>query len=343
MNSGNLVIKGKEEINQIKLKDKFENIKSDYFLQMLFNNLQKKSLLNILKYNKVIKKRINININDYIEYSKLYSSIEIEIKIANNKYGKFFDFEKENELYFHIFFDNKKEEKKRNYINKNEQVNIVKIIIDNQVKTLGIKFNESDCIEAIYFKKFYRININYKSRMFSGCSSLRELNLNNFNIKNETSLSWIFRGCSLLKEITINNFNINNVVSIASLFDECSSLKKININQNFNINHVTSIGRLFFGCLSLEEININNFNINNVVSIASLFGECSSLKKINIINFNINQVTSISNMFEGCSSLEELNIKNIKFNDVVSIRNMFSGCSIELVMNIKERYKNLIK
>ena len=130
--------------------------------------------------------------------------------------------------------------------------------------------------------------------MFSGCSSLRELNLNNFNIKNETSLSWIFRGCALLKELTINNFNINNVVSIASLFDECSSLKKININQNFNINHVTSIGRLFFGCLSLEEININNFNINDVIHKGFMFSK-ELIKKINI---KINN-KDIKKLFDG--------------------------------------------
>ena len=28
-----------KKINRLKLKDKFENIKSDYFLQLLFNNL----------------------------------------------------------------------------------------------------------------------------------------------------------------------------------------------------------------------------------------------------------------------------------------------------------------
>ena len=38
-----------------------------------------------LKYNKNIKKIMDININNY----KKYSSIEIEIKPVDNKYGKF--------------------------------------------------------------------------------------------------------------------------------------------------------------------------------------------------------------------------------------------------------------
>ena len=66
-------------------KDIFNNLKNDYFLQKLFNNLLKKKSLGIIKYNKNIKQRLNISIKDYKEYSEIYSSIEIEIKTVNNK------------------------------------------------------------------------------------------------------------------------------------------------------------------------------------------------------------------------------------------------------------------
>ena len=48
----------------------------------------------MIKYNKNIKNRINININDYKEYSEKYSSIEIYIKPVKNKYGKFININK---------------------------------------------------------------------------------------------------------------------------------------------------------------------------------------------------------------------------------------------------------
>ena len=53
------------------MKDMFENIKADYFLQKLFNNLGRKKLLELIKYNKNIKSRINVgmiikNIRNYI-------------------------------------------------------------------------------------------------------------------------------------------------------------------------------------------------------------------------------------------------------------------------------------
>ena len=81
--------------------------------------------LNIVKYNKNIQKRININTNDIKEYSEKYSLIEIEIKPINNEYGKFINFKKEEEIYYHIYFDKSKEEIKRNYLKKKEKVKMI--------------------------------------------------------------------------------------------------------------------------------------------------------------------------------------------------------------------------
>ena len=77
METCNLLIKA--DMIKIKIIDK-------YFLQLLFNNLKKKKLLDIVKYNKNIKNRINININDYKEYSDL---IEIEIRQVKNEYAQY--------------------------------------------------------------------------------------------------------------------------------------------------------------------------------------------------------------------------------------------------------------
>ena len=43
----------------------------------------------------------------------------------------------------------------------------------------------------------------------------------------------MFAYCSSLKELNISNFNTNNVIDMERMFFECSSLEKINIS-NFN-------------------------------------------------------------------------------------------------------------
>ena len=73
------------KLNQIKLKGVLKDVKSNYILKKIFYNLTKGKFLNIIKYNKELKKRLNININDFKEYSEIFSTIEIEIIPIKNK------------------------------------------------------------------------------------------------------------------------------------------------------------------------------------------------------------------------------------------------------------------
>ena len=70
---------------------------------------------------------MKININDYIEYSQIYSSIEIELKIEDNKYCQFINIPNEDKEYYHIYFNNSKEEIKRTYLNEDEKVKMIRI------------------------------------------------------------------------------------------------------------------------------------------------------------------------------------------------------------------------
>ena len=129
---------------------------------------------------------------------------------VNNKNSRFININKGEEKYYHIFFNNK-EEIRRNYLNENEKVVRINIIIDYQVKSFDYLFKNCEIIESLYFKKFYRHNINKMNGMFYNCSLLKELNLSNFNTNNIKNMSYMFYNCSSLKELNLSNFNTNNV------------------------------------------------------------------------------------------------------------------------------------
>ena len=82
-------ISKERELKNANSNNKLENLKCDYFLQKILNNPSKKIALEFLKYNKKTQQRLNFNINNYKKYCEEYSSIEIEIIPAKNKYGKF--------------------------------------------------------------------------------------------------------------------------------------------------------------------------------------------------------------------------------------------------------------
>ena len=147
---------------QLKYKFDFDNLKSNYFLRKVFNMIKKNKLLKILKYNKQLQKRLNLDIKDYINYTQIYTSIEIELKLVDNinKNDKFINILANEEEYFHIYFNNSKEELKRNYLEENDnKIKIIKIIIDYQVKSFKELFKDCECISSIFFKNFYRTNI----------------------------------------------------------------------------------------------------------------------------------------------------------------------------------------
>ena len=64
--------------NNEKLKQGFENLKSNFIFKKIFNIMRKNRTLEIVKYNKILQKRLNLSIRDYKAY---YSSIEIELKL----------------------------------------------------------------------------------------------------------------------------------------------------------------------------------------------------------------------------------------------------------------------
>ena len=69
--------------------------------------------------------------------------------------------------------------------------------------------------------------------MFSGCSSLKELNLSNFNTNNVTNMNSMFSGCSSLKELNLSNFNTNNVTNMRWMFSGCSKQLKNKIKSEY--------------------------------------------------------------------------------------------------------------
>ena len=150
----------------------FQNIKNDYVLRHIFNHLSKNKLFQILKYNKYIQKRLEININDYKDFKKIIILIT-PINIEDENY--FINISDEQKDYYHIYFNNDTKESKNDYFTEDDDVTKIKIIIDEEIKSFKDLFNGKDCIEKIEFKQFNRNDITDMSNMFIYCSSLKEI------------------------------------------------------------------------------------------------------------------------------------------------------------------------
>ena len=299
----------KKVIYKCSSHNKLENIKSNYIFNQIFQDLRKNKLLEIIKYNKFVQAKFNLNLNDYKDYSEKYSTIEIDIIPLKNKFGKFINIMEGEESYYHIYFNGNNEEIKRNYLNKNEKVTKIKIIIGYQVNSFYKLFFNSECIEAITFQKFSRNNINNMSYMFYRCTSLKKLDFINCNSENVKDMSYMFFECLTLKELDLSNFNTKNLTNMRAMFYWCKSLKKLNVS-NFNTDNIIDMSYMFSGCSSLEELNLSHFNTDNVTDMRAMFNECLSLKELNIENFDTKKVIDMTDMFERCSEELKKKIRN---------------------------------
>ena len=181
-------ISNNKKLNKAELNSDIMNIKSNFILQKIFRHKKKNKLLEFMKYNKKLQKRLNTNIKDYKEYSQLYTFIEVELKLKDNKYGQFINVSQRDRYYYHIYFDDSNKEIKRHHTDENEKVKTIKIIIDYQVNSFQSVFAGHRILSSIFFKKFYRINITDMSYMFDRCKFLKKLNLSYF----KTIISYLF-------------------------------------------------------------------------------------------------------------------------------------------------------
>ena len=166
-------------------------IKSKIILKKIFDRLNFIKLLDIIKYNKKIQNKFNINSDDYEKNSK----IVIEIIPSSFVSGKFINIL--NKRYFHFYLDENKKENENNTINEKDKIKKIKIIIDNHDNiSLSKLFLGCQIIEEINFVKYYNKYVNDMSYLFCDCLSLRKINISNLMTDNVINMSYMFSGCT---------------------------------------------------------------------------------------------------------------------------------------------------
>ena len=119
----------------------------------------------------------------------------------------------------------------------------------------------------------------------------------------------LFSGCSSLKSIDLSNINTSLVNRMASMFSECNSLESIDLS-NFDTSLIKNMNSMLYGCNSLESIDLSYFNTSLVNKMNSMFSGCESLKVLDISSFDMTLINDIPNMFTDVKNLKYINLYN---------------------------------
>ena len=88
--------------------------------------------------------------------------------------------------------------------------------------------------------------------MFSDCTSLKSLNLSNFDTSKVVDMKRMFNDCASLKSLDISSFDTSKVTAFDGMFSRCKNLEDLKISRNFVIGPEAETNDMYYGCDKLE-------------------------------------------------------------------------------------------
>ena len=151
--------------------------------------------------------------------------------------------------------------------------------------------------------------------MFNDCTNLSKIiGVEKLVSKNNVYIFYLFSGCSSLTEIDVSGWDVSNAVYTYSIFEGCSSLTELDLS-NWDVTKFTSMSSLFSGCVNLRNIFMLNWASSSCSNMQFLFEECN-IKLLDFSSWNFSLVTSMLGMVRGCESLETMIFDNINLNKI---------------------------
>ena len=213
-------------------------------LKKIFDNITTIKRLNIIRYNKSIQNKLNIDINSYkIEYSQII--FEIQIYIPGMKKIRVIRRPKKRDS-----FDK---------LNEPGEYPIVGLNSDSDYDEYEIK--ENDDATKYDFIKIAPKYKNYFHFYFD-------------DDENEKKVTYVYNNENVSKIKVIVNYP---VINLNSLFYTCSIVRKIKFIK-FRRNNIKNMSYMFH-CWNINEIKFDKFNTENVKNMEHMFGGCGELSK----------------------------------------------------------------
>lgn len=178
-------------------------------------------------------------------------------------------------------------------------------------------------------------NVTNMSRMFAGCTGLKNTDKNCFDgwdVSKVTDFSGMFEGStvnhnlgwSLNKDLTAS-INMNSMFKDASLYNDPDKRLK-----DWTFDRVTDTGSMFENAVNFSRGNIMNWDTSNVTNMSRMFAGTEKFTPVDgtIGIWDVSKVTDFTSMFDGSLFNSELGgwTINTSLTAEVNMSRMFANC-----------------
>jgi surface protein len=127
----------------------------------------------------------------------------------------------------------------------------------------GNQSTESTALLEVYEYPYTSSMKNF-SNLFDGCTNLTYVNEDSFKgVSGVTNVNYCFRNCSSLRSLNLINWNLSSATSRTSIFYGCSSLTTLNLS-GLNMGSRTMASAVFTNCTSLQTVIMKNCTATNM-------------------------------------------------------------------------------
>lgn len=171
----------------------------------------------------------------------------------------------------------------------------------------------------------------YLDSMFSGCSSLRGLDLDRFKTDRVTGFSSMFESCSSLGWLR-QSFSMRSARWTESMFRNCAEIEEVILPTEEEGSDGPQPQRahpssMFAGCSNLRKVGLGGLLAHPLTATWHLFSDCSKLREVSVIGMDTEGAQDMGGTFAGCESLERVEgISELRTGNATTFGMMFSGC-----------------
>lgn len=144
--------------------------------------------------------------------------------------------------------------------------------------------------------------------MFSGTSSLMNLDLSGWDTSKVTDMSWMFSFADRLSKIQgLEGWDTSNVTDMNNMFAYMDSLTDLNIKR-WDTGNVIDMSFAFSGLYSMSSLDLSGWDTHSLVEASSIFNDSTSLVTLDVSGWDTSKVDNMGDVFYGTESLIALNL-----------------------------------